>query len=344
MFRPFVRRCCLPTLIIAALSGLLLLNRASTAFDSPRDSLKTPPKARQFLFTYKTTVTGLKSGQVARIWLPVPPSNAEQTVAVVRQMLPEGARSQLDQEAKYNNSILYVEAKADAHGNIPVEMVYRVTRNEVKGDTTGMKEDMAAIEKYLLPDAMVPIGGKPLRLLDGKTLPEDQTELGRFLYDIVDDHMKYSKEGTGWGNGDAEWACDSKFGNCSDFHSLFISLARTKEIPAKFEMGFPLPEARGQGDIGGYHCWAKFKPKGKGWIPVDISEANKNPKMRDYYFGNLTENRIAFSEGRDLTLVPKQDGPALNFFIYPYVECEGKPYPGDKVTRKFSYVDITASR
>ena len=120
---------------------------------------------------------------------------------------------------------------------------------------------------------------------------------------------------------------------------MFISLARSKEIPAKFEMGFPLPEARGQGDIAGYHCWAKFKPKGKGWIPVDISEANKNPKMRDYYFGNLTEDRVTFSLGRDIALVPKQEGELLNFFVYPYVEVDGKPYPVEKVKRKFTYKD-----
>ena len=71
--------------------------------------------------------------------------------------------------------------------------------------------------------------------------------------------MKYSKEGKGWGRGDSDWACDSKFGNCTDFHSLFISLARSQKIPAKFEIGFPLPDKRGAGDIPGYHCWAKFR-------------------------------------------------------------------------------------
>ena len=59
--------------------------------------------------------------------------------------------------------------------------------------------------------------------------------------------MKYSKEGKGWGQGDSVWACDSKFGNCTDFHSLFISLARGNKIPAKFEMGFPIPPKRGEG-------------------------------------------------------------------------------------------------
>ena len=82
-----------------------------------------------------------------------------------------------------------------------------------------------------------------------------------------------------------------------------------------------------------------FHPEGKGWIPVDISEANKNPKMKDYYFGNLTADRVAFTTGRDLELSPKQDGEPLNFFIFPYVEVGGKAYPQDKILGKFSYQD-----
>jgi hypothetical protein len=101
-----------------------------------------------------------------------------------------------------------------------------------------------------------------------------------------------------------------------------------------------LPEKRGAGEIPGYHCWAWFRPDSKGWVPVDISEANKSkdPKVREYYFGNLTENRVLFSTGRDIDLVPKQDGPPLNFFVYPYVEVDGKPY--EKVQGKFSFEDV----
>ena len=71
-----------------------------------------------------------------------------------------------------------------------------------------------------------------------------------------------------------------------------------------------------------------------------ISMANQNPKLKDYCFGNLTEDRITFSIGRDLELVPKQDGPPLNFFVYPYAEVDGKPLAADKIKRKYSYEDI----
>jgi transglutaminase-like putative cysteine protease len=159
------------------------------------------------------------------------------------------------------------------------------------------------------------------------------------IYDVIDDALTYGKDKPGWGEGDSVWACESKTGNCTDFHSLFLSLARSRGIPAKFEIGFGLPEKRGAGDVPGYHCWAKFRPDGKGWMPVDISEANKHPEKRGYYFGNLTEDRVAFSTGRDLTLVPKQEGGPVNFFIYPYVEVDGKVWPQNRIQKTFSYHD-----
>jgi hypothetical protein len=293
-------------------------------------------KSRTFLFTYGATVTDLPAGKMARVWLPVPPSSEHQQVEIVSKDLP--AEGKLGKESKYGNQMLYVEAKADKDGNIPLKVVYRVKRLEVRGSDME-KPDEIRVAMFLKADKMVPIDGKPLELIKDKELPKDQTDTAHVLYDVVNNHMKYSKEGSGWGRGDSVWACDSKYGNCTDFHSLFISLARSQKIPAKFEIGFPLPEKRGEGDIPGYHCWAFFRPEGKGWVPVDISEANKNPKMKDYYFGNLTENRVAFTTGRDLTLVPKQDGEPLNFFVYPYVEVDGKPYAADKVKRKFGYED-----
>ena len=39
-------------------------------------------------------------------------------------------------------------------------------------------------------------------------------------------------------------------------------------------------------------------------------------------------------------LEPKQDGGPLNFFVYPYVEVEGKAYPQEKIVRKFSFKDV----
>ena len=320
-------RLLLPALLLAACAA------AGLGADKAPDA-----RSRTFQFTYGATVTGLKPGQTARVWLPVAQSNDDQDASVVARELP--AEGKMGRDPEYGNQILYVEAKADADGKIPLKVVYQVTRREVKGDGgKDIQEGADLLARYLKADAKVPIDGKPLELLKGKDVPHDQLGAARVIYDVIDDTLKYGKDKPGWGQGDSIWACDNKTGNCSDFHSLFLSLARSRGIPAKFEIGFPLPDTRGAGDVPGYHCWAKFRPEGKGWIPVDISEANKHPEMRDYYFGNLTENRVAFTVGRDLTLAPKQDGGPVNFLVYPYVEVEGKVWPQDKIEKKFSYQD-----
>ena len=293
-------------------------------------------RVRQFTFTYSATVTSLAPHSVAKIWIPVPSDMPEQQVSIVRQDLP--AEAHVGVEPKYRNAYIYFEARADDLGKVPLKIVYHVRRSEVCGEA-GDPTTTEELAKFLKADSKVPVGGKPSALLVGQLLPDDQRDLARKLYDLVDDRMAYRKDQPGWGTGDAEWACDSRFGNCTDFHSLFISLARSAHIPAKFEIGFGLPELRGSGAVPGYHCWAKFKPQGHGWIPVDISEANRHPEKRDYFFSHLCENRVAFTTGRDLTLGPDQKGPPINFFVYPYVEVDGKPYPQEKIIKAFSYAD-----
>ena len=152
--------------------------------------------------------------------------------------------------------------------------------------------------------------------------------------------FRYDKTGTGWGRGDAVWACDAKHGNCTDFHSPFIGMLRADDIPARFDIGFPLPENKDKGDISGYHCWAEFYASKIGWIPVDISEAWKAKEKENYFFGSVDANRVKFSTGRDITLSPKQDGPPLNYFVYPYVEVDGKPY--EAVGKQFSFEELKA--
>src|SRR5207244_2870457 len=84
----------------------------------------------------------------------------------------------------------------------------------------------------------------------------------------------------GWGLGDIPYCLKVGKGNCTDYHTLFIALARATGIPARWNMGFPVAYGDGKADTGdqtvaGYHCWAEFYAPGAGWVPVDISEARR---------------------------------------------------------------------
>ena len=140
-----------------------------------------------------------------------------------------------------------------------------------------------------------------------------------------------NKESYAYGNGNAIYACDIGVGNCTDYHSYFMSLSRTMDVPARFHMGFNVPKSGSEGKVGGYHCWADYYVNGEGWYPVDISEADKDPEKAEYYFGTLNKDRVEFTTGRDLEL--KNYNKHVNFFIYPLAE-------GTKITKAFSFKNI----
>jgi transglutaminase-like putative cysteine protease len=300
------------------------------------------PKTRSFDFTYKAKVTGLPEGvHKVDLWIPCPVSDDLQEVTVTGITAPVPYEVQKD--PRYGNSVLHLSLTDPRESEIPVEMTVRVRRREsLHHDLPAKPVSKAArpaeAARWMKPDRLVPLDDRikslALQVTEGK---KTDLEKARAIYDYVEKTMSYDKSGTGWGNGDIYWACDAKRGNCTDFHALFIGLNRAVGIPAKFEIGFPIPGDRGQGEIGGYHCWAEFYLNGYGWVPVDASEAWKHPEKRDYFFGALDENRVQFSIGRDLVLAPPQAGAPLNYFVYPYVEVDGKPF--DKVAKTFSYRD-----
>ncbi len=197
--------------------------------------------------------------------------------------------------------------------------------------TPGQVESPEVLAEYLKPDRLVPIDDQ-IRAwaseVAAKAGAQTDLEKARAIYNHVVSTVKYDKTGKGWGRGDIYYACEARRGNCTDFNAIVIGYARALGIPARFAIGFPLPADRGEGKIAGYHCWAELYVTGIGWIPVDASEAAKNPAKREYFFGALDENRIEFSKGRDVILSPRQAGDPLNYFIYPYVEVNGQPFSG----------------
>ncbi|MGD1157899.1 MAG: transglutaminase-like domain-containing protein [Terriglobia bacterium] len=307
------------------------------------------PPSRTFLFTYQVTLKAIPTGaKRVRIWIPRSASDTNQTVVLRKVKGPVRLRE--TREAAFGNHILYGEILHPSSSTAEFIVEYQVTRKEyskggfenlVKAGQGAMGAPPANLARFLAPDRLVPIDGKMKELADENTRgKQGAVEKTQALYDYVFHTVRYDKSGTGWGRGDSLWVCDAKHGNCTDFHSLFISLARAERIPARFEIGFPLP-AGVEGTIPGYHCWAEFFVLGPGWVPVDISEAWKDPRKHDYFFGALDANRVQFSVGRDLVLQPKQDGPPLNYFIFPYVEVDGQPFEG--IEKRFSFRDVAGA-
>ena len=291
---------------------------------------------RAFRFVYGATLTDLEPGQKVRVWIPMATSNHEQDVALESTKLPAAFRE--TKEKKFGNTVMYFEAEANEKGEVPMEVAYRVVRRELTDrNREPVGQDNPA---WLEASSMVPNDEKLRKaVIDDADTKGETMDVAKSLYTGVGKRMKYDKpaDQQGWGLGDAEFACEKCFGNCTDFHSLFMSAALNLEIPSRFEIGFPIPEERGSGKVGGYHCWAKFMSDNM-WVPVDISEADKNPDLENYYFGNLTADRVTFSVGRDLELEPAPAAGPVNYLAYPYAEVDGKPHKSFR--KEFRYEDL----
>ena len=308
----------------------------------------TSGKLRSFAFTYQVHVPGGSDGSVTRLWIPLPQSDEHQTV---RKLSIESAvPHKLGKEEEYGNSFaVFTPGAAEAAAGYDVALQFEVTRLEHARDlhpANGQShlEKDAVLRRYLQPDKMVPLNATIADLAHEQTAgATEPIEKAHRIYNYVSSTMRYDKSGEGWGRGDEMWACDSKRGNCTDFHSVLIGMMRSSGIPARFEIGFPLPEGKSEGDIPGYHCWAEFYVSGIGWIPVDASEASKNPAKRDYFFGNVDADRVMFTYGRDLRLSPEHKGEPLNYFIYPYAEANGQPVKGLKTHFAFRDLQLPGS-
>jgi transglutaminase-like putative cysteine protease len=310
--------------------------------NEPKLVVKQGAKTRDVTFTYVAKVKEVPAGaQKLELWIPMPRSNAAQTVKAVRF---NGATPDAQAiEAERGNQFAHFTLVGDALKPCEIIAEYDLLIAERIDDDQGSSFQDAPLPRDLLGDQLAPVTGEPVAMAaEAAQGANGSLAVGEKLYRRVLDKMRYSKDGEGWGKGSTEWACSAGYGNCTDFHALFMTMARSRGIPARFTMGFPLPDGRGEGEVKGYHCWAEFWVDDIGWVPVDASEADKaldagKPEVADYYFGNLTENRIAFTRGRDIDLAPKQQGSKLNFSIYPYAEVDGKPFAG--LDKAFRYKD-----
>ena len=302
------------------------------------------PASRTFQFKYRTVVKEISSntGKV-EVWIPLPTRDSYQTIDQVTIDAPRPIT--LTRENEYGNSMLYVRVDRPGEREIPIEISFTATRKEHVRRTADSSSARPLTEaertRYLQPDRLVPIDDR-IRQLALQVTKGKRTDLekARAIYDHVTRSVKYDKSGTGWGRGDALYVCDARTGNCTDFHALIIGMARAVGLPSKFAIGFPLPAKRGAGEIPEYHCWAEVYVREVGWIPLDSSEASKNPEKFDYFFGAHDENRIQLSVGRDITLSPRQAGEPLNYFVYPYVEVDGKPHTA--LEKQFAFADRAA--
>jgi hypothetical protein len=311
---------------LAALTFLTAV-ASSSAAAAPSNA-----SSRTYDLRWHVQVDSIPSGaHEARIWVALPQERPEQRILDLTIRAP--FKHSFVKDAVFGNRVAMFTVK-DPPPSLGIDLSATVKREAV--GSRHAKITQAERKLYLRKEALVSLSPRIHALADsvGGT-PHDR-------YEFVLGRMDYDKTVPGWGRGDSERACDVGKGNCTDFHSLFLSLSRAEGVPGVFEMGYSmLPEGEKE-HAGGYHCWAWFYDDANtSWVPVDISEADRHPEKAEFFFGHLDANRVLFSRGRDVVL-PGMKGSPLNYLpSSAYVEIDGVPQETG-VTRTITYPATTA--
>ena len=301
-----------------------------------------PAKERRAAVTVDVKLNAPPGAHSVRLWIPYPMSDANQKVTDV-SVSGNFTASGVYREGVFGNAILYAEWN-EAEVPRTLTCTFTATRKEAVTKAFPARELPVPREELRLYLASTRLGSTEgaakeyaSKITNGK---RTTLEKARALYDWTVDNMYRDPDVKGCGLGEVDVLLHRPGGKCADIHSVFVTLARAAGIPAREIFGIRLPKGR-EGDMTkAQHCWAELHEPGYGWVVVDPADVRKAilekkitveeaKPLREYYFGAVDENRIAFGTGRDLVLNPPQAGAPINYFMYPYAEADGKPLNED---------------
>ena len=335
-----------------------------------------PAAAKQASFHINNvfTIKVPKGAKTLRVWFAIP---QEDNYSVVRNFNVSSDYAVRYDRDSWGNKVGYVEIQGVNQEQVVLKEEFDLTRSEVRNIINASStrpltdQERAALSAYLQPATHVILNDDIRKLAASITGGEKNPviaahKLYEWTYKNVNywvkdpDHLKASPVGS------TEYCLRTKTGNCTDFHSLFASLAISSGIPTRMVYGSLLkPTLNGIEVDASYHCWIQFFAPRLGWLPLDASLANiyaeeiplndKNKKLVElttstgyhgvdkdkieYYFGNLDERRVVWSTGRDLTMQPPQEDGPVNSLPKMYVEVDGKQHTD--WTRQLTYREIS---
>jgi transglutaminase-like putative cysteine protease len=329
-------------LLVAAALALILVSVDLSSAEAQTQFAPQPTKVREVEFTYRTDLTGMNpKAHRVEAWIPLPREDRFQQVSGLR--LDSPAHVEVVSQPSGGNRVAHLSAAVPPSGSIPVTIRFKVRRVEESADMDKAQANIpeptgAAFASYLGPDRLVPIDGQ-IKLASAKVGDPDGSscEKARAIYDYVIANMTYDKSGQGWGRGDAVYACNVKKGNCTDSHSLFIAIARSRGIPARFTIGFPLGAERGQNPrlslLGGI---LRRRPVGSGGRIGSVEASATAPVL----FRPSGRRPGCVYNGPRPGAEAAPEWRTGELLIYPYAEVDGKPLPKEQIKSEFAYAAV----
>ena len=276
--------------------------------DWPDETILQRTDASTFAVTALVEVTNNDASLTKlSVVIPVPRSNIYQEVTNINL---NGAEELIieDTSDKYARFIATTSLPAPG-GNISFSISYTATIYAIHADTNSIGQlypydTSSDIHKYYLGDRIDSDGNKLIDITFADIIAQGDLLWGQSsdlldyavrCYEYTANSFDYINPMSGllpvetiYGNGG---------GDCANLASIFVSLLRYKNIPARH-----IITVRPHNESSLFHVWADFYLEGYGWIPVDASAAvvdsDSDGSLDGDYFGDisLANNGIVMSK------------------------------------------------
>jgi len=341
---------------LAALPFVLPTSTPAPGTDGP---LTVPRIAETRIYQIRQTVSlndVPEGAKEVRLWVALPSDGAWQHV-LDRKVIaaPEGWTFAKQPES--NGEMVFARTPAQSKVEVIVETT--VVRQSPVFDLNGAT--VGEIQKELFTDELAT--DAPLMSVDDQVMQlaskscgtekDPRKKVVKLLNAVADAADHYSKDPSkpSCGRGAAEDCLKNGGGCCTDLHSLFIAVARAQGIPSRMQYGYRLKADKEGTDYDpSYRCWVEYFLPNAGWVPTDIVVADGGEaSARAAQFGTLDARRVWLWQGRDLELVPKQNGDPIQTMSCGWAEIDGKPVDvlpaadgtPSKLRRSIHFKDLT---
>lgn len=308
--------------------------------------------------TSVTDETKFPKGKVTRVWIPVPQTDRDQTVApsTLNYKAEKATETKYTYDSSGNKALYVVWDENTEPKDRTVTLSYNISRREIV-----RPDNLAALEKgkvdtkemapYLreskrsgsLTHGIVKeTADEIVKGANAKTVYEKAHAIYKWVCENISRETSNHTPGIGAGNAEYILNHPNEGGKCTDTNSVFIALCRAAGVPARGVYGLSLNELEGKPGTYIQKCKPQYYLPGYGWAEADTSAVLKEIRgeedkfrkgesmksawddIKDRYWGNGSEQWIMLSTGDDIELSPRQSATTAE-----------DQYPTDKYPEKW---------
>lgn len=294
-------------------------------------------ETRTVSLTQTVTLYDIPAGsKQVRMWVPIPSDGSWQRV-LDREVVSAPGTWKLVRQEEGRGDFVYVELANPPAGNAAVVVKATVERKGVHFPLDSASSSQSGkIQPVLFEPSLdqkaplMEVDDKIKALADKACGNErDPAKQGMLLMQAVAemaDHYSKDKTKPTCGRGSAADCLEHGGGCCTDMHSLFIAMARARNLPARMQYGYRILDAKaGSAFDPGYRCWVEFFVPGAGWVPDDVVASDNDESGNPRRWASLSATRVWLWEGRSFQLTPKAAAGPINTMICGWAEIDGKP-------------------